>query len=138
MIALDSDILSLMALGNIEIGERLKDIDPRELAVPIIVLEEKLRGRLNTIRQAEAGKTKISLTVAYQFLETGWKGLQNFPILSFTEAAEERFEVLRSTKLRIGTQDRRIAATCIVHAATLVTRNRRDFEKIPGLTVEFW
>jgi hypothetical protein len=32
----------------------------------------------------------------------------------------------------------RIAASCVVSSAMLVTRNRRDFQSIPGLSVEFW
>jgi predicted nucleic acid-binding protein len=32
----------------------------------------------------------------------------------------------------------RIAAICVVNSATLVTRNRRDFEHMPGLAVDFW
>jgi hypothetical protein len=34
--------------------------------------------------------------------------------------------------------DLRIAASCVVNSATLVTRNRRHFQSIPGLLVEFW
>jgi predicted nucleic acid-binding protein len=29
-------------------------------------------------------------------------------------------------------------AICVAHNAKLITRNRRDFERIPGLIVEFW
>ncbi len=34
--------------------------------------------------------------------------------------------------------DLRIAAIAIEHAATLVTRNRRDFERIDELAIEDW
>jgi tRNA(fMet)-specific endonuclease VapC len=44
----------------------------------------------------------------------------------------------RKKKIRGSTHDLRIAASCVVNSATLVTRNRRDFEHIPGLDVEFW
>ena len=44
----------------------------------------------------------------------------------------------RKKKIRGSTHDLRIAASCVVSSATLVTRNRRDFEHIPGLAVEFW
>ncbi|MCX6387330.1 MAG: PIN domain-containing protein [Solirubrobacterales bacterium] len=35
----------------------------------------------------------------------------------------------------IGRHDEWIAATAIAHGATVVTLNRKDFEKVPGLTV---
>lgn len=36
------------------------------------------------------------------------------------------------------TMDLKIAATCLVHDATLLTRNLADFKNIPGLRVENW
>jgi predicted nucleic acid-binding protein len=32
----------------------------------------------------------------------------------------------------------RIAAICVAHSATLISRNRRDFDQVPGLMVEYW
>lgn len=40
---------------------------------------------------------------------------------------------LRSAGLSIGDNDLQIAATALRHDLTLVTRNRRHFERVPGL-----
>jgi tRNA(fMet)-specific endonuclease VapC len=44
----------------------------------------------------------------------------------------------RRQKIRVGTHDLRIAAICVENSATLISRNRHDFELIPGLSVELW
>ena len=43
---------------------------------------------------------------------------------------------MRRQRLRVGTRDLRIAAVCIVHGATLVTHNARDYAQLPGLTFD--
>lgn len=48
---------------------RAAAIPLHEQAVPVIVVEEILRGRLNIIRQAEAGRASISLARAYELFE---------------------------------------------------------------------
>ena len=59
-------------------------------------------------------------------------------ILPFDELAAEEFRRLRSQRVRIGATDLKIAAITLVHAATLVSRNLRDFDRVPGLRVENW
>ena len=48
------------------------------------------------------------------------------------------FERLRRAKLRIGTQDLRIAAIALSRRATVVTRNARDFRQVPDLNIVDW
>jgi tRNA(fMet)-specific endonuclease VapC len=40
--------------------------------------------------------------------------------------------------VRIGTMDLRIACIVMEHDALLLTRNMKDFEKVPGLKFENW
>jgi len=56
----------------------------------------------------------------------------------FTEPAIDRFESYRDQKLGVGAMDLRIAAIVVEHGGTLVTRNLRDFERVPGIELENW
>ena len=51
MIAFDADVLSDILAGR-ALAERAAQIPSHEQAVPIVVVEEIVRGRLNSIRQA--------------------------------------------------------------------------------------
>jgi len=64
--------------------------------------------------------------------------LREVEVLSFTREAEAFLKQWRRKKIKGSTHDLRIAATCVASSATLVTRNRRDFQRVPGLSVEFW
>ena len=66
MITFDTDALTEVLLGNTAYVTRAAAIPLHEQAVPVIVIEEIMRGRLNIIRQAEAGHTIIGLTRAYE------------------------------------------------------------------------
>jgi tRNA(fMet)-specific endonuclease VapC len=138
MKAFDTDVLTELLLGNAEYASRAALIPPNEQAVPIVVVEEIVRGRLNVIRQAEAGKARLPIERAYELFEQTLHDLREVTVLSYTPQAEALFQQWRSQKLRLGTHDLRIAAICVAHAATLISRNRRDFERVPGLTVEYW
>jgi tRNA(fMet)-specific endonuclease VapC len=138
MNAFDTDVFSEILLGNSAYLLRLSLIPPHQQAIPIIVAEEILRGRLNVIRQAEAGKLRISIDLAYQLFEENIRDMRRLQILSYTSEAETAYQRWRHEGIRISTHDLRIAAICMVHGATLISRNRRDFQRVPGLTVEFW
>jgi tRNA(fMet)-specific endonuclease VapC len=58
--------------------------------------------------------------------------------LPFNAVAAQQFENLVKQRCRIGTMDLRIAAITLAHDATLLSRNLKDFRKVPGLKVEDW
>lgn len=59
-------------------------------------------------------------------------------LIDFDAAAAVEFQRLKRSRPRIGSMDLKIAAIALVHDATLITRNRTDFGKVPGLRVEDW
>jgi tRNA(fMet)-specific endonuclease VapC len=138
MTALDTDLLSEVLAGKPTYVQRLAAVDPAEWCVPVVAAAEVLRGWLGAVRQAEAGKGRISLDLAYRQFERSVQALAPFRLLSYTPAADGLFRQWRAARIRIGTNDLRIAAICIDHGAKLVTRNAQDFVQVPGLTFEVW
>ena len=138
MIAFDTDVLVELLRGNPLYVARASGILREEQFVPSVVVEEILRGRLNAIRRAESGKIKLSIDRAYALFEDTFRDFRTRRILAYTSQAEAQFLQWRQANVRVATHDLRIAATCVVHVAKLITRNRRDFDQIPGVTVEYW
>jgi tRNA(fMet)-specific endonuclease VapC len=60
----------------------------------------------------------------------------------FDDVAAEHYGLLRAQLEALGTpigaNDMMIAATALAVGATLVTRNQREFLRVPGLAVENW
>jgi tRNA(fMet)-specific endonuclease VapC len=117
---------------------RLSALPPPTLFIPVVVVEEVLRGRLNVIRRAQAGQGPLTLEAAYGYLESSVVDFRRFQILPYTPAAHPLYLAWRAAKIRIGTQDLRIAAIAMAHGATLVTRNARDYQLVPGLALDVW
>jgi tRNA(fMet)-specific endonuclease VapC len=84
------------------------------------------------------GNSRFVDRKAYELLGRSLKCFRQRVILSYSDGADSLFETWRKQKVRVFTHDMRIAAIAVNHSATLVSRNRRDFERIPGLSVEFW
>ena len=138
MIAFDTDVLTEILLGNSVFVDRAAGIPANEQAIPVVVVEEVIRGRLNVIRRAEAGKAPVSIDLAYHLLQKTLNDFHHVQILAYTPAAESLFQQWRDQKVRVATHDLRIAATCVTQSVKLVSRNRKDFTQIPDLDVEFW
>ena len=138
MKAFDTDILSLVLRGDPACIFKAATIPEAEQGVPIVTAEEVLRGRLDAIRRAQAGKSNLSVDEAYRRLERTILDLDELTLLSHSPQAEALVQLWRKQKIKVGISDLRIAAICIVHSATLISRNRRDFDQVPGLIVEYW
>lgn len=132
---LDTDHISLYQKLHPQVTVRIKATEGQDLAVTIISAEEQLRGWFDAIRQANSGER---LQWAYLGLRQGIKYFNTIRVLDFSQGALNRYLALREAKIRIGTQDLRIAAIVLSLNGTLITRNRRDFVQVPGLKIEDW
>lgn len=64
--------------------------------------------------------------------------LSQFHLVPYDQASETQFQQLRALRLKVGTQDLKIAAVALANNIVLLTRNRRDFGRIPGLRIDDW
>jgi tRNA(fMet)-specific endonuclease VapC len=132
---LDTDHLSLQEQGQLPLLQRLAAIPADRLAVSVVTVEESLRGRLAILARQLDGEARVR---AYaRFLESV-RFFQRVNVIPFDEACEACYQDLVARRLRIGSRDLKIAATALAHNRTVVTRNRRDFGRIPGVTHEDW
>lgn len=138
MTAFDTDILSELIAGTPAYTARASKIPAADQRVPTVAASENLRGWLNAIRQAEAGKGSVSLPLAYELFGRSLLAIAKYTLLAYTPPADGVYLRLRAAKIRIGTGDLRIAATCLDVGATLATRNARDFSLVPGLKLDIW
>ena len=133
--ALDTDHLSLIHRGHPRIRERLSIIPPEQVTITIITAEEQLRGRLAQVSKARSGDAR---SVAYRYLRQAINDLSKLSVLDYDEASDRIYQKLMGQRLRVGSQDLRIAAITLANKDILVTRNSFDFSKVPHLVLEDW
>jgi tRNA(fMet)-specific endonuclease VapC len=135
LFVLDTDILSLFQKGDANVSTNVANHANLGLATTAINVEEQLSGWYTLIRKA---KTPDKIAHAYSQLSKTVPFLATFQIMTFDVPSIQRFESLRKMKLNIRKNDLRIAAIVIENGATLVTRNARDFQQVPGLVFVDW
>jgi tRNA(fMet)-specific endonuclease VapC len=135
---LDTDHISLLERGNVNIQKRLQQVDAGTVAITIITAEEKLKGRLATINSLSGLERVERLAIAYRSLQSTIEDLQTLPILPFSDPARDRYRELLQQKIRVGSHDLRIAAIVLTIGGILVTRNRQDFDRIPNISITDW
>lgn len=136
MFVLDTDTLSHLLRGNARVSQRWSEATD-EIVLTVITRIEVLQGRFAAVLKAADGE---QLQQAQQRLTESERQLARFAILEVDAAATAEFERLLNTKglRRIGRGDLLIAAIALANRAILVTRNVKDFGKVPGLQVENW
>lgn len=135
---LDTDHVSLLERGNPKIRQRLRVTDPKLVMITIVTAEEQMKGRLAVINRLAGIERVERLAAAYGDLQSTIEDLKRLTILPFSQGACDRYRGLLGQKLRVGSHDLRIAAIALGVGGTVVTRNRRDFERVPELMIEDW
>ena len=132
---LDTDILSLYQHGHPKVGPAVDAHPIKSLAITVISVEEQVLGWLNAARQCKRSDRRAW---AYRGLADAATSWERFEIMTYSEPAMLRYDQLRKVKLQIGGQDLRIAAIALEGGATVVTKNRADFARVPGLAIVDW
>jgi tRNA(fMet)-specific endonuclease VapC len=133
---LDTDTLSLLQQGHATVLQRVNSHPVSDIAVSTITLQEQMQGwQAGLNRARDRQQTALAHERLVVRLLPTWC---RFAVLPFPELAILRFEQLRSQRLNVGFMDLRIAAVALENGLTVVTRNQRDFGRVPGVTTEDW
>jgi tRNA(fMet)-specific endonuclease VapC len=134
---LDTDLLSLYQRNHPQVCDRIRLARQNGLILKttVVTVEEQYGGRLAQIRKAQTSET---LVTAYDRLIATFALFSQLEILPYDLTAADFFKQFRQMGIRIGTQDLRIASIALAHSGIVVTRNRKDFEQVPGLSIEDW
>ena len=136
---LDTDHLSIIQK---ETGTDYSNLSTRitqhllsDFAISIITLHEQLLGSHAYINRARSSKEVIK---GYEMMARIRRDFTVLPIVQFDEAAATAFDSLQTQRIQLATMDARIAAIALSRNLILLTRNSRDFSKVPGLEIEDW
>jgi tRNA(fMet)-specific endonuclease VapC len=129
----DTDHLTLFHHGHAAVLQRYAAQPADAVGISAVTIEEVMRGRLTALSRATTGAAGVR---DYGLLVAGVALFLQFPRVAYDGASENHFQQLLALKLRIGTQDLKIASVALANNLTVLTRNRRDFGRIPGLVLD--
>lgn len=131
MLILDSNTISHYFRGDPQVVPCLQALSPADIGVPAIV-EYELRYGLLRLPPEAATPRLLALAALL-------RPMQVLPFDSDCAAHAARIRVeLEAAGTPIGPHDTLIAATALRHQATLITRNVREFSRVPGLQWLNW
>ena len=129
---IDSNILIGFERQAIDISAGVRGREEETFFISVVSASELLHG----VHRAKTRKTKA---MRLAFVEAV---LASIPILDIDLATARCHAQLWSDLSRrgemIGVHDSWIAASCLAHGLKLVTENKREFQRVPGLELEVW
>lgn len=64
--------------------------------------------------------------------------LSEFQVLQYNADSIAIYQSFKAQRIKVGTQDLRIASIALAYKGILVTRNLQDFKQVPNLTTQNW
>ena len=106
-----------------------------DLAFSIISFHEQVLGCQTYLARA---RNAADVVRGYRMLERVLDAFATAQVLPFDVTAAGKLDTLLVQRTRVGTMDLRIAAISLRHNLVLLTRNSRDFSRVPGLVIQDW
>lgn len=139
MIVLDTDHLTILQHAEsavaVRLVTRLDATRDGDVVTTIISFEEQVLGWLAEVRRQ---KTPLDEAPVYDRLGGLIRFYAGWRLLPFDRDAATIFQDLRRQRVRIDTNDLKIASIALAHRGMLLSANLRHFRKVPGLQVEDW
>lgn len=135
LFVLDTDHLTLYQMGHPQVLRNIVRHLSNQLAISVITVEEQLFGWQAALRHA---KDDAHREQVYERMSLTVESLAGWHVLPLRRIALARHATLIRQRLNVGSNDLKIAATALEHGATVVTRNLRDFGRVPGLVCQDW
>ncbi len=136
---LDTDHISILQKQSgaefNNLAARIARHAPGDLAFSIVSFHEQVLGCHTYLIRA---RSSADLARGYAML---WQVQTDFAaatVLPFDAAAAAILDGLLAQRVRIATMDLRIASITLARGLILLTRNKRDFSKVPGLMIDDW
>jgi tRNA(fMet)-specific endonuclease VapC len=129
MFVLDTNTLIYFFRGEGRVADRLLATSPADIAVPTVVLYELETG---IARSNSPAKRRAQLEQLLRVVSLLPFGAEEVRAAATIRAA------LEQQGTPIGPMDTLIAATALAARGVLITRNIREFQRVPGLAVEDW
>ena len=138
MIVFDTDVFTHFTFGHANVLRHYEAVpDGEPLFITAVTRAEVIRGKTDSMLKAADER---ELLLAAQRLQQAETALNRFLLLHVDTAAAQHFETLRKRK-KVGKMkrpDMLIACIALANDALLVTRNTKDFDKVPGLRLANW
>jgi tRNA(fMet)-specific endonuclease VapC len=136
---LDTDHLSVLQKSTGRdyqyLSARMAQIPISDFGISIVTVHEQFLGSHTYISRT---RTIQDLVKGYEFMTRLVGNIKTIPVAPFDDSASKLFENFQSQCVKVATMDLRIAAIACSRKLTLLTRNHRDFVKVPGLVIEDW
>jgi len=132
---LDTDMATLLRRGHGRVCQNVASHPTTDLAVTVLTIEEQLSGWYRLLRTV---MRPPQVAQAYQELAEAVQFFGSWQILPYSVPAIACYDRLQALKTHVRKTDLRIAAVTLKHSGILVTRNLRDFRRVPNLIVEDW
>ena len=132
---LDTDTSSLAFNSNERVLARIRQAKSQNIRLSSIAAEESIRGALSVIHSCQ---TTAELPAAHRFFTRLLSFLYKYRIHTYNDEAALVYSSFPAQVKRLGTQDCRITASAIAAGWIVVTVNRKDFSRIPGVQFEDW
>jgi tRNA(fMet)-specific endonuclease VapC len=117
------------------LAARMAQHTPADFGLCVVSFHEQSLGAHTFISRA---RTPADVVRGYALFGDILHGFLAAPVLPFDAAAAAVFGGLQAQRLRVATMDLRIAAIALARNLTLLTRNRGDFSRVPGLVIQDW